>query len=98
MRTGQCEDLFLGQAGLAGQPVKGGQQPIQFAFIGEQVVKETRGFRGGQAADFFKHFSGCHILNLALAPSGASRNNPQKIPSLAGEDGLKALAVSLWSR
>jgi len=48
--TGQGENLFLGQGGLAGQP-------IQFTFIGEQFIKETRGFRGGQAADFLKHFS-----------------------------------------
>jgi hypothetical protein len=77
MRPGQGEDLFLGQAGLAGQAVKGGQQPIQFAVIGEQVVKKTRGFRGGQAADFLKHFSSCHAVNLALVAPGASKGNRQ---------------------
>jgi TPR repeat protein len=72
MRTGQGKDLFLGQAGLAGQAVKGGQQPIQFAVIGEQSIKKKRGFRGGQAAYFLKHFSSGHVVNLALVTPGAS--------------------------
>jgi len=60
MRTRQGEDFLLGQALLARQAVKSGQEPVQLAFVRKEMVQQPGRLGFGQAADSLNHFGGGH--------------------------------------
>jgi len=75
-RTRKVEDFLFGQAGFARQPVERGQQPVQFARLGEKILVKPHGLPVGKLPDLLNHISCDHALNIFLSPLHATANPP----------------------
>ena len=73
-RTRKVEDFLFGQTGFARQAVERGQQPVQFARLGEKTPVKPHGFPVGKLPDLLNHVRRDHALNICLSPPPATAN------------------------